>query len=552
MQTCGELNEQLFEYLRQIIYKPEQACLDVETLPPDQKKLGQGLKVLQRFVLEAKHLGEDLAAGKIKDARLPSRDNPVSGNLKAIHSIMQHLIWMMDEVGGGDYKQRLHLMGDLSTSFNNMVSYLVALSYQDRLTGLLNVEGFDEQAAKLLRSAGENRQYYMVSINVNDFRHFNALHGSERGDNLLLSVGRYLQDRCGRGELCARMQADNFICLVLGSSAAGVAARLNVDSAYHWQGVTTRTYLFRHGIYQVQDRNVPVRKMRECAIYAASSIKNDPVKNYAEFNEELQKKYVVETSILESFEEAMRKETFQVYYQPKVGLREDKIASCEALVRWQSAAGEIVLPGNFIDLFEANGLITALDFYVVERVCNMLRRRLDAGEPVVPVAVNFSRVHMMDNNFAQRLREILKHYKLEPHYIEVELTETAFFENRESTLQMVKQLHTAGFTIAMDDFGTGYSSLNFLKNIPFDVIKIDKLFFESFATDARVRLLLTDIISIARHLKLQVVAEGVEDKDEVDFLRAYKCDLVQGYYFYHPLTETELFKELDRHEVVAK
>jgi GGDEF domain-containing protein len=142
--------------LRQIIYKPEQAYLDVETLPPEQQKLGQGLKVLQRFVLETKHLGEDLAKGKINEARLPSRDNPVSGSLKAIHSTLQHLIWMMDEVGGGDYKQRLHLMGDLSTSFNNMVSYLVALSYQDRLTGLLNVEGFDEQAAQLLRTAGED------------------------------------------------------------------------------------------------------------------------------------------------------------------------------------------------------------------------------------------------------------------------------------------------------------------------------------------------------------------------------------------------------------
>jgi predicted signal transduction protein with EAL and GGDEF domain len=182
------------------------------------------------------------------------------------------------------------------------------------------------------------------------------------------------------GELCARIAEDNFICLVLGSSAAGVAARLNVDSAYHWQGVTTRTYLFRHGIYEVQDRRIPVRRMRDCAIYAAGSIKNDPVKNYAVFNEDLQKKYTVETSILESFEEAMRKEKFQVYYQPKVALQGDRITSCEALVRWHSAAGEIVLPGNFIDLFEANGLITALDFYMMERVCNMLRRRLDAGD----------------------------------------------------------------------------------------------------------------------------------------------------------------------------
>lgn len=556
MPNSVEVNEQLFEYLRQIIYTPEKAYLDVENLSPEQKKLGQGLQVLHRYVLENRRLGADLTNGTIKEARLPSRDNPMSGSLKAVQSILQHLIWMMDEVAGGDYKQRLHLMGDLSISFNNMLGYLVDLSYQDRLTGLLNAEGFDEQAAQILQKAPSGTQYFVVSININDFRHFNALYGSSRGDNLLVSVGHYLRERCGEGELCARIQADNFLCLVLGSSAAAVAARLNVDSAYHWQGVTTRTYLFRHGIYEVWNRQLPVRQMRDCAIYASSSIKNDPVKNYAVFDEELRKRFVVETSILESFEEALRQDKFMVYYQPKVALAPagnaklpDKISSCEALVRWQSSVGEIVLPGNFINLFEANGLITALDFYVTGRVCGMLRHRLDEGAPVVPVAVNFSRVHMMDNNFVRHLTEILDRHQIEPQLLEVELTESAFFENRETTLQLVKQLHEAGFTVAMDDFGTGYSSLNFLKNIPIDVIKIDKLFFDSFATDGRVRLLLSDIIPIAKHLHLQIVAEGVESGDEVEFLRQHGCDMVQGYYFYHPVQEEEFAKLLEAEQL---
>jgi EAL domain-containing protein (putative c-di-GMP-specific phosphodiesterase class I)/GGDEF domain-containing protein len=547
MPTCAKLNEQLFEYLRQIIYTPETASLDVASLPPEQQKLGQGLQVLQQYVLENRRLGEDLSNGTIKGARLPSRENPLAGSLKAVHSTLQHLIWMMDEVADGDYQQRLHLMGDLSVSFNNMLSYLVDLSYQDRLTGLLNAEGFDKQAAQILQTAPAEAQYFVVSININDFRHFNALYGTGRGDGLLVSVGLYLQERCGEGELCARIQADNFLCLVQGSSAASVAARLNVDSAYHWQGVTTRTYLFRHGIYQVHDRQLPVRQMRDCALYASSSIKNDPVKNYAVFDAKLREQFLVETSILESFEEAMRQDKFQVYYQPKVllapagsGTLPDKICSCEALVRWQSAVGELVLPGSFIQLFEANGLITALDFYVTGRVCAMLRRKLDRGEPVIPVAVNFSRVHLMDNNFVRHLTEILEDYRIEPRLLEVELTETAFFENKDATLQLIKQLHAAGFTIAMDDFGTGFSSLNFLKNIPIDAIKIDKLFFDSFATDGRVRLLLKDIISIAKHLQLRIVAEGVESGDEVEFLRQQGYDMVQGYYFYHPLKEEEL------------
>ena len=544
MNKQTELNESLFEYLRQIIYTPETAYLDVANLPPEQKKLAQGLAVLLQFVLETRHFGEDLASGVISDARLPSRENPFAGSLKAVHGTLQHLIWMMDEVAGGDYKQRLHLLGDLTISFNNMINYLVELSFQDRLTGLLNTEGFDEQGASVLKTAAPEEKYYVVSINVNDFRHFNVLYGSERGDSLLISVGNYLRGCCGRGELCARVHADNFLCLVRSSSIVEVAERLNVDSAYHWQGITNRTYLFRHGIYEVIDKSMPLRKMRDCAIYAASSIKNEPAKNYAVFDAVLNKQYTVENSILESFEEAMRKEKFQVYYQPKVSLTKNKIISCEALVRWQSAIGEIVLPGNFIGVFEANGLITALDFYVADRVCNMLRRRLDAHQPVVPVAVNFSRVHLMDNNFTQRLMDILGRYRIEARLFEVELTETAFFENREATLKMVNNLRQAGITIAMDDFGTGFSSLNFLKNIPIDVIKIDKLFFDNFDTDERVRLLLTDILSIAEHLHLKTVAEGVESTSEVDFLRKHGCNIGQGFYFYRPLTEEQFIKVL--------
>jgi EAL domain-containing protein (putative c-di-GMP-specific phosphodiesterase class I)/GGDEF domain-containing protein len=535
----------LFEYLRQIIYLPEKAYLDKTQLSSDAVQLAQGLDVLHTFVLEATHLGYDLANGKTDSARMPSRENVLAGPLKAVHGTLQHLTWMMDEIAAGDYKQRLELLNDLSKSFNSMVAYLVELSYQDKLTGLLNVEGFDKHAKDLLR-AHTAPDYYMVSINVNDFRHYNVLYGSERGDALLVNVSNHLQFCCGKDELCGRLTADHFMCLVRGSSAEDVVSRLDVDKAQQWQGITSRTYLFRHGVYKITDYNMNIRTMRECATYAANSIPKSSRFNYGIFDKQLQSKFVMENSILNSFEEALREEAFKVYVQPKVDLKTNVVTSCEALVRWQSPDKEILLPGEFINLFETNGLITALDFYMAEQVCKWLRNRLDKGLKIIPVAVNFSRMHLLDNDFIRHLVQILNRYQIEPKWFEVELTESAFFENEEAVIKMMQALHQAGFTIAMDDFGSGFSSLNFLKNIPIDVLKIDKLFFDNFMTDIRGRLVLEDILSIAKHLRLKTVAEGVEAPEEVEFLRHHGCDFVQGYYFYKPLAldkMDELFQQ---------
>jgi len=464
--------------------------------------------------------------------------------MKNVHNTLQHLVWMMEEVASGDYKQRLHMQGDISLAFNHMVDNLIELSLYDHLTGLLNMEGFQEHAAALLAATVPSTHYYVIAININDFKNYNALYSSEQGDALLRKVGHFLQSCCLTGELCARLHADNFVCLVQGKNAKEIIKRLNVDDSDQWQGITSRTYLFRHGIYAVEDIAVPVRRMQDCALYAANSIKNEPQKNFALFDATLAQHFNLENSLLKNFHQAITEKNFHIYYQPKVDLATGKIISCEALTRWQSPQGQMVATEQFINVFETNGLITALDFYAAEEVCALLKQQLEAKAPMVQIAVNFSRVHLLNKNFVQQLLTVLGKYHIDPHWLQIELTESAFMENRLATLQMVRELHEAGLTIAMDDFGTGYSSLNFLKNIPIDVIKIDKLFFAEFATEKRVRLLLKDILSIAKHLQLKTVAEGVETKEEVDFLQRLGCNMVQGYYFYKPLTKEQLLEVL--------
>ena len=183
-----DTNERLFEYVRQIIYDPEHAALQKDGMSDSEKRLADGLEVLHQYLEENHEFSMDLTHGVIGDAHIPGRDNLLAGPLKAVHGTLSHLIWLMDEVASGDYKQRLNLNNDLSRSFNAMVSYLVELSLQDKLTGLLNQDGFFEKAKLLLGTAPGDGMYYIVNANVNDFKHFNALYGAEKGDQLLVNV----------------------------------------------------------------------------------------------------------------------------------------------------------------------------------------------------------------------------------------------------------------------------------------------------------------------------------------------------------------------------
>ena len=518
--------------------------LDRDKFPVSAESLIDALELLHRFILEERKFAQDLLQGRIHTARIPARDNVLAGPLKAVHSMLQHLIWLMNRVGAGDYRQHLNFADDLSDSFNRMVDYLVELSFQDKLTGLLNVDGFDTKAKNLLESAPLHEAYFLLNINVNDFKHFNVLYGPEKGDHLLVKVARFLAETCQKDELCARIHADNFMCLLHGKSAKNIAERLNVDHAGIWPGrIVSRTYLFRHGVYEIQDRNLSIRQMRHFAAFASMSVQNNAKCNYAIFDEALSEQYHLENTILENFERAISEREFEVYYQPKVDTKTGCIVSCEALVRWNTRKDGLLTPDRFISLFEANGLITVLDFYVFDRVCAALSSFIYYNKGV-PIAVNFSSAHLLEADFVQRLLAILQKYSLSPAWLEIEITETAFFENMDTMIAMIQELHEAGFSIAMDDFGSGFSSLNFLRSLPIDVMKIDKLFFKNFDEDQHGRLLLQDILSMAGHLGLKTVAEGIETKAQAEFLKEHKCDMIQGYYFYRPMPEEELHELL--------
>ena len=542
--TKQEALQVLSSYLQDITYRPEQAKLDKSVLPQEFQKLVAELDCLLRDILEARNFGRKLGSGVIRSAKAPARNNYLAAPLKSLHGLLLHLLWLMDELGRGNLAQRLDLANDLSYAFNRMVDNLVDLSLRDKLTGALNANGFESRCREVLdRCPGD---YYLISININDFRHFDALYGSEKGDALLRQVAEFCRSRCGVNELYARFHADNFVCLVLAECAEAVAERFDMDALSRKNNFSYRTFMFRQGIYKVTRRTLPVRKMCAYALFAERSLKKDAARAYVIFDKELEARFEEENSILSNFYRGISQKEFVLYYQPKVDLRSGLVQGAEALVRWRTQDHEVVLPGKFVNLFEQNGLIAELDFYVLEQACENLRGRLEAGKPVVPIAVNFSRVHLLDADFINRVVNILRKYEVTPNLIEPEITETAFFESTDAMITMIEGMHQAGFRIAMDDFGSGFSSLNMLKNIPVDVLKIDKLFFEDFEVDERGWNLVQDILSIARHLGLRCVAEGVENKQQAEFLQKSGCELAQGFYFYHPLKEEEFDQLLQR------
>ena len=231
----------------------------------------------------------------------------------------------------------------------------------------------------------------------------------------------------------------------------------------------------------------------------------------------------------------MDNEEFLVYYQPKYDPQTNELKGAEALIRWESPEYGFKGPGAFIPIFEKNGFITEIDHYMLRHVASDQKRWLDAGYNCVPVSVNISRAHFIEDDLAEQIRDAVDAIGTPHELIELELTESAFFDDKNALVSTIERLKEYGFTVSMDDFGSGYSSLNSLKDIPLDVLKLDAEFFRGDADDERREIVVAEAIKLAKCLNMRTVAEGVEVKEQVDFLADQGCDMIQGYYFAKPL-----------------
>lgn len=412
------------------------------------------------------------------------------------------------------------------------------LLYHDSLTGMFNKCGFEKRAEEILSHAG-TRRYAVVALDIDDFRIYNELNGAAAGNELLKAVGAAASAKLFRDEAGARYAADNFVFLMRAENEKELTERILGLNRHFRETANAGTIAVSNGVYIITDSKVSIQSMYDRAVFALKIADKNRVDSVMFYDDSLYADQSEDAALLMESDDAFKNGEFMTYYQPKYGTSDECLVGAEALVRWKKSDGTLVSPARFIELFEKNGLITKLDFYIFDEVCRTLSAQIERGIKVVPVSVNFSRAHLFDPLFPDKALAIREKYDVPSGLLEIELTESAFTLEAGTLTDAVSKLHEYGFRVAIDDFGSGDSSLGTLKDIKADTLKMDMRFMEGFEKGGRVGTIVTSVLRMARWLALPVVVEGVETKEQADFIKSVGGDAIQGYYYSKPLPSCE-------------
>ncbi len=420
------------------------------------------------------------------------------------------------------------------------------ISSVDKLTGTMSLPAFLSEAERIISEHPESH-YALVYTDVDRFKFINETYGFKAGDDILIRIAQIVSSVQQGGELLSRLSADKFVGLFEYDTQEQLVKRLyecnRLINSIKKTDSDCYKLSMRSGVYLVRGGEDNVSAMLDMANLARKSVKNVHVSTYVLFDDSMKSRIKKQKEIEDVMHSALADGEFIVYYQPKFSLTKGQIVGAEALVRWDRPGYGLLSPNEFIPIFEDNGFIINLDFYLLDVVCRKLRRDIDIGLTVHPISVNFSRIHLNTDNFIERVRECLETYHIPPNLIEIEVTESAVTENEDYLLEIINALHKIGIVISMDDFGSGYSSLNLLKKLPFDVLKIDKDFFNDSGATEREQLIIANVVNMAKGLGIKVVSEGVETAEQASFLRDINCDQVQGFLFAQPM-DVDTFERL--------
>lgn len=424
---------------------------------------------------------------------------------------------------------------EIEEIFSNTIDKLRYKVQYDSLTGLYNKETAYIKVAEMIQDDFE-RRYAMIRIDFKHFKFFNGVYGNIEGDKLLKHMADVIrQETPDQYCVYGRLSGDIFaICVSYEEEEELISLTKSITKRIEAYPLQTAIRVI-YGIYLIQERSMPVSEIMDYTNIALKSIKENQFANYAFFDLDLQMKMISDRKIEIEMQKALDNREFTFFVQPKYDMKSGKIVGGESLVRWIHPEEGLISPNKFVPLFEENGFIIKLDEYIWEETCIMLRSWMDMGYEMVPISVNVSRVHLLDPTFCSKIKELVNKYNIPPKYFELELTESALFDDIETIYSTMNELKEAGFVILMDDFGSGYSSLNMLKNVPVDTVKIDREFLNETVNSNKGKTVIRNVISMINELDLEIVAEGVETKEQVDFLLASGCKVAQGYYYSKPV-----------------
>lgn len=420
-------------------------------------------------------------------------------------------------------------------------SFITAVQH-DSLTNLLNKEGFYVKARKAI-DENLDVNYLILCVDIVQFKVINQFAGYQNGDKVLLFVTEILNFLFKDNSIIARFSGDRFQALV--PSPLDEAYLDEVISKFKENPPVNLPLSIQFGIYEINDRTIPLATMCDWSKMALETIKGRYKKYFSTFNDEMFDRLKKEQIITSQMDDAINESQFIVYYQPKWDIASNEIIGAEALVRWIHPKYGFMSPGDFIPLFEKNGFITKLDMYVWEEVCRQTREWIDLGINVVPISVNVSRNDIYSEDLISNLLELISKYDLNTDQLHLEITETAYAQTHNQLAQVIGNLSKEGFIIEMDDFGSGYSSLNMLSEVPVDIIKLDLLFLNKKSADSKHnKSILKLIVNIAQELNLDLIAEGVETLEDINNLQEIGCKKAQGYYFAKPMNAKDFLKML--------
>jgi EAL domain-containing protein (putative c-di-GMP-specific phosphodiesterase class I)/GGDEF domain-containing protein len=421
----------------------------------------------------------------------------------------------------------------------------------DPVTGLWNRPKFEREAHVLLRKETES-SFIFIDADICAFKVLNQTYGTIITDEMLCLFSTLLKPVVSQHNgIIGRGYADRFYMLY--ETDPGYNAledfKDNLARINHITRQQEYPFYTKYGITRVppHKNNISVRDLIEQASYAKSTIQSKFINQYAVFTEDMQKKLIKDQQIENCMEKSLTAGEFFVMYQPKVSLKTEKTIGAEALVRWKNPDYGILPPDLFIPLFEKNGFVVKLDFFVYNEVFKFLQEQIDAGKQVVPVSVNMSRTHANPQQFIDDFMRIFLQYSIPPSLIEVEIVERTSDSGKYMLFELTNELHRHGFSVAMDDFGSGESSLNMLSSIPIDVIKFDQMFLRAGKITDTTKGFITKLVELGKQLNKTILFEGAETKEQVDFLKLTDCDEVQGYYYSKPLSRENFLVYLSEH-----
>ena len=417
---------------------------------------------------------------------------------------------------------------------------LAKVYYFDPASGGKNMQYFYDRARLILkRKRNKYPEYAILDVRMQKYDSYCTCYGVERGMELIEILYNELSKSVNKYEVLAHSEKADFALLLGYTDKEELYNRIiSITNGLKCASGDDNSK-FNVGIYEVDDGNIDTECMYNFAGVALNSIAESEDGSICTYNTKMRDEELWVNMVENDMKHAMENGEFQVYLQPKYSTKEEKLSGAEALVRWIHPTRGFISPGRFVPIFEKNGFVLNLDDFMISEVAKQQEKWMSEGKELFPISVNVSRAHFTRADLAEHICGIVDKYGVPHDKIELELTESAFFDDKEVLIKTVKKLKEYGFEISMDDFGAGYSSLNSLKEMPLDVLKLDAEFFRGEDDENRGEVIVGEAITLAKKLNMRIVAEGIETREQVDSLARMDCDLIQGYYFAKPMPISE-------------